>query len=89
VKTARASKQYLLELLRELCFVLKNYPVGLRRNTSLDQHDETLFSLGEREALASYFSWDVAVKGDKNEVQTRASEVRRAPPRQKRPDQHA
>lgn len=46
----------------------------------LDQHDETLFSLGEREGLGSYFSWDVTIKGSKEEAQKRGAEIRRDPP---------
>ena len=51
---------------------------------SLDQHDETLFALGEREALAGYFSWDVALDTqDDSQVKKRASEIRKNPPRKK------
>jgi hypothetical protein len=63
---------------------VSNQPRGfsdlLQSADPLDQHDETLFSLGEREGLSAYFSWDVSLKGSKEEVQARASELRRAPP---------
>lgn len=61
-----------------------NQPRGfsdlLQSADPLDQHDETLFALGEREALAAYFSWDVGIDGPPDVVETRASELRKRPP---------
>lgn len=46
----------------------------------LDQNDEVLFALADQEQFASYFSWDVAVPGDPDRVEERASRIRKAPP---------
>lgn len=51
---------------------------------TLDQLDETLFSLGERESLAGYFSWDVELIGaDEAKVRARAKEIAKNPPTKK------
>jgi len=48
----------------------------------LDQHDETLFGLAEREQTAGYFSFDVTLEGaDKERVRERAVELRQSPPK--------
>lgn len=67
---------------------VSNQPRGysdlLQSADPLDQHDEVLFSLGEREGMAGYFSWDVTLKAtSKEDVQTRAGEIRRDPPAKK------
>jgi hypothetical protein len=42
----------------------------------LDQCDETLFGLGEREQFGGYFSWDVTVNGaDKAAIRQRSAEL--------------
>ena len=67
---------------------VSNQPRGfsdlLQSADPLDQHDETLFALGEREAMAGHFSWDVAIQGaDDAKVRKRAAEIRRDPPNKK------
>lgn len=48
----------------------------------LDQHDETLFALADREQMAGYFSWDVTLVGAKEDrVAERAKKLRAAPPK--------
>lgn len=48
----------------------------------LDQRDEALFALGDREQMASYFSWDVTMQGaNADEVQTRAHAAAGVPPK--------
>lgn len=48
----------------------------------LDQLDETLFALGEREQMAGYFFADVTLTGaNKDTVDTRANELRAHPPK--------
>lgn len=48
----------------------------------LDQTDETLFSIGEREQLAGYFSWDVTIEGaDELQIKERAAELYKRPPK--------
>lgn len=48
----------------------------------LDQTDETLFSIGEREQLAGYFSWDVEIEGaDELQIKERAAELYKRPPK--------
>jgi len=50
----------------------------------LDQLDETLFSLAEREGQAGYVSWDVKLVGaDDSLVKSRAAEIRKNPPMRK------
>lgn len=46
----------------------------------LDQQDEVLFALADREQWANFFSWDVTLKGVKD-VKKRATEIRSNPPR--------
>lgn len=51
---------------------------------TLDQLDETLFSLGERESLAGYFSWDVKLIGaNEDKVLARAKQIAKNPPTRK------
>lgn len=62
-----------------------NQPRGfsdlLQSADTMDQHEETLFSLGEREALASYYGWDVTlVSHSPEDVKKRASDIRRRTP---------
>lgn len=48
----------------------------------IDQADETLFALAEREQMAGYFSWDVTLTGaDEKRVRERAKEIRNNPPK--------
>lgn len=48
----------------------------------IDQADETLFALADREQMAGYFSWDVVLNGaDDKAVKTRAKAIRDNPPR--------
>jgi len=48
----------------------------------LDQIDQTLFALGEREQMRDYFSFDVEIEGaDDTRVRERANEIRNNPPR--------
>lgn len=48
----------------------------------IDQADETLFSLADREQMASYFSWDVLLEGaDDEEVNERKKELQGKPPK--------
>ena len=48
----------------------------------LDQHDETLFALADREQMAGYFSWDVQLSGaDEDQVEERAKVIRARPPK--------
>lgn len=48
----------------------------------LDQDDETLFALADREQLAGLFSWDVKLTGsNSDQVKKRANEIRNRPPR--------
>jgi hypothetical protein len=48
----------------------------------LDQHDETLFALADREQMAGYFSWDVTLAGaDAAKIAARAKELRASPPK--------
>lgn len=47
----------------------------------LDQTDETLFGLGEREQFGGYFSWDVEIEGASPEdIKRRQKELMRSPP---------
>ncbi len=67
---------------------VSNQPRGysdlLQSADPLDQHDEVLFALGEREGMAGFFSWDVTLQGaSKEEVQARAGEIRQNPPAKK------
>jgi hypothetical protein len=64
---------------------VSNQPRGysdlLQEADWLDQHDETLFALADREQMAGYFSWDVKLTGaDDDKVKERAQELRRKPP---------
>lgn len=64
---------------------VSNQPRGysdlLQEADWLDQHDETLFALADREQMAGYFSWDVEITGaDDEKVKERAQELRRKPP---------
>lgn len=48
----------------------------------VDQLDEVLFALADREHLAGYFSWDVTVTGaDEDRIKQRAQEIRQRPPK--------
>lgn len=48
----------------------------------VDQHDMTLFSLADREQLASYFSWDVTLKGaDERQVREKSKKIRAKTPK--------
>jgi hypothetical protein len=48
----------------------------------LDQRDEALFALGDREQMASYFSWDVTMTGaDESEIKARAHDYAGKPPK--------
>jgi hypothetical protein len=48
----------------------------------LDQLDNTLFSLADREELAALFSWDVTLKdADEPRVKERARQIRKNPPK--------
>lgn len=48
----------------------------------MEQHDETLFAVGERERLASFFGWDVTVTGsNQKEVDERGKQIKLHPPR--------
>lgn len=48
----------------------------------LDSHDETLFSLADREAFAGYFSWDVEIEdATEDQIRARAKAVRCNPPK--------
>jgi hypothetical protein len=48
----------------------------------IDQADETLFALADREQMAGYFSWDVTLTGaDEKKVKERAKEIRNNPPK--------
>ncbi len=48
----------------------------------LDQLDETLFALADREQMAGYFSWDVTLEGaGPSEIKTRAAELRANAPK--------
>lgn len=48
----------------------------------LDADDETLFALADREQMAGYFAWDVTlINVPKEEIQTRAAEIRGRIPR--------
>jgi hypothetical protein len=48
----------------------------------LDQHDETLFALADREQMAGYFSWDVTLTGaNKDAILERAKQLRALPPK--------
>lgn len=48
----------------------------------IDQADETLFALADREQMAGYFSWDVTLTGaDDGRVKTRSREIRSKPPK--------
>jgi hypothetical protein len=47
----------------------------------MDQHDETLWALGEREQMAGFFSWDVTMTGaNDNDIMKRRSELAKSPP---------
>jgi hypothetical protein len=47
----------------------------------LDQGDEVLFALGDREQMAGYFSWDVTLDGaSEDDVKARAKEIAIDPP---------
>lgn len=64
---------------------VSNQPRGysdlLQEADWLDQHDETLFALADREQMAGYFSWDVKLTGaDDAKVKERAQELRCKPP---------
>lgn len=67
---------------------VSNQPRGfsdlLQSADFMDAHDETLFALGEREAMAGYFSWDVTLTGsDETQIRKRANEIRKNPPQKK------
>lgn len=63
---------------------MRGYSSLAQSADSLDQHDEVLFSLGEREEVAGYFSWDVTMKGSKEtEIQNRAQQLALNPPTKK------
>lgn len=47
----------------------------------LDSQDETLFSLADREQRAGYFSWDVTLKGQQQDITKRSAEIRKNPPK--------
>ncbi len=48
----------------------------------VDQHDVTLFTLADREQLASFFSWDVTLtNADDKKVKQRSKEIGARPPR--------
>jgi len=48
----------------------------------LDQADETLFALADREQMGGYFSWDVTLENaDPKVVKTREQEIRAKPPK--------
>lgn len=47
----------------------------------IDQADQTLFALADREQMAAYFFIDVAIDGSKEDVHTRAKEIRNKPPK--------
>jgi len=48
----------------------------------LDQHDQTLFDLADREGMAGYFSWDVMMEGaDRAMIDARIAEIVRRPPK--------
>ena len=48
----------------------------------VDQHDVTLFTLADREQLASFFSWDVTLtNADEGQVTKRSNEIGLRPPR--------
>lgn len=48
---------------------------------TLDQLDLVLFALAEREQYADFFSFDVAVDGDADDVKRRAREIAKNPPK--------
>jgi len=80
-----------LETYSGSCFLFQvnnvsNQPRGfsdlLQEADWMDQHDETLFALADREQMAGYFSWDVTVEGaDEARVKSRAAELRANPPK--------
>lgn len=72
------------------CFLYRvnavsNQPLGysdmLQVADYADQWDGTLYALGEREAFADFFSFDVTMKGaNEAQVKARANEIRNNPP---------
>ena len=65
---------------------LSNQPMGmpdfLAEADWLDQLDQTLFALGEREQMQGYFSFDVELDGaTPDQVAERAAKIRNKPPR--------
>jgi len=65
---------------------VSNQPRGysdlLQQADWLDQHDETLFALADREQMAGYFSWDVTLEdADEPQVRARSQELRVKPPK--------
>ena len=47
----------------------------------IDQADETLFALGDREQYADFFSWDVEIDGGPEDVSKRSREIAANPPK--------
>lgn len=65
---------------------LSNQPRGysdlLQVADWIDQADETLFALADREQIAGYFSWDVTIIGaDEAKIRARAAEIMARPPK--------
>jgi len=78
-------EEYSGDVFYERVNAVSNVPFGfsdlLQVADWLDQHDETLFALADREQMAGYFSWDVAVDGTPEQVAERESAIRKKPPK--------
>lgn len=65
---------------------VSNEPLGrsdlMQVADGIDQHDETLFALGEREQSAGFFSWDVLMEGaDDDAIALESKKLRARPPK--------